>query len=278
MQWLLGTSVVTYTRWAEKRDCQPIIDDIGNGARLLWVGERRYDRSKVGRGESQVGVAFLDYGLAPYVNFPTPLLQANAALSHLFSHGVTPQHLQIVADSAGANIILQVLSHALHPMVVNTIPRSPLAPMLDSADGMPRLKGIYMLAPYIYFDTARRSACYEENGACDVASAVQYRYCGAIIPSVPRNQYPFIEPAVAPQDWFEDAGRVVERMLVTTGQYEVSRDHIVDFCRDHLRNIEELTCVLVEGGVHGDPILTFDQAEGKKVTDKIVSWLKDGFE
>ena len=186
--------------------------------------------------------------------------------------------MQIVADSAGANIILQVLSHALHPTVVDTIPRSPLAPILAGTAGMPRLKGIYMLAPYIYFDTARRSACYEENGACDIASAAQYRYYGAIIPSVFRNQYPFIEPAVAPQDWFDDAGRLVERMLVTTGQYEVIRDHIIDFCRDHLRNIDELTCVLVEGGVHGDPILTFGQPEGKKATDKIVAWLKDGFE
>ncbi|KAF7974630.1 hypothetical protein HWV62_11616 [Athelia sp. TMB] len=321
LQWYLGTSVANYTRWAEKHGYQSAIDDIGEGARLLWVGEKRYDRvilyipgkptlgvgltdtdaryqgggfvypiydqlidfvrrlqSEVGRGTSPVGMVILDYGLAPYVNFPTPLRQANTALSHLFSLGVSPQCLQIIADSAGAHITLQGLSHALHPQILDAIPRSPLAPMLDNPRSMPRLKGIYLLAPYTYHDAAHQSACFKENDGRDFASAAQYWYWGSRMPCLPREQHPFIEAAAAPLDWFDGADRVVERMLVTAGEYELLRDHIIDFCRVHLQKFKALTFILVEEGVHGDPILTIGQPEGAKATEKIVAWLKEGFE
>lgn len=44
LQWLLGSSLASYTRWIAAQGCQPVVDEIGEGARLLWLGDRRYDR------------------------------------------------------------------------------------------------------------------------------------------------------------------------------------------------------------------------------------------
>ena len=44
LQWLLGTSLENYTAWSIKHGYSPVVDEIGEGARLLWVGERCYDR------------------------------------------------------------------------------------------------------------------------------------------------------------------------------------------------------------------------------------------
>lgn len=44
LQWLLGTSLDTYTNWSVKNSCEPVVDEIGEGSRLLWLGERRCDR------------------------------------------------------------------------------------------------------------------------------------------------------------------------------------------------------------------------------------------
>lgn len=44
LQWLLGSSLANYTRWIAAHGSQPVVDEIGEGARLLWLGERRYDR------------------------------------------------------------------------------------------------------------------------------------------------------------------------------------------------------------------------------------------
>ncbi|KAF7974628.1 hypothetical protein HWV62_11612 [Athelia sp. TMB] len=304
LQWLLGTSLKNYTAWAIKHGYSPVVDEIGEGARLLWVGERRYDRvilyipgggfvlpiyaelidfvrhlqCDIGHGKTglRVGVAILDYGLAPDVQFPTHLRQANIALSHLFSAGVSPQDLQIVADSAGGIIALQVLSHALHPKALDSIPRSPLAAMNDGST--PRLKGIYLISPGVYHDVAHQSACVVENGAHDIMSAACYWYWCGCIPSAPREKRPFIEAATAPLGWFNGTERLVERVLVTAGQFEIMRDHIVDFCSAHLANVKQSTMHVVKGGVHGDPILIVGQPEGTDVTRMVVGWLKVGFD
>lgn len=218
-------------------------------------------------------------GLVPYVNFPSQLRQANAAISHLFAAGVSSQNLQIISDSAGANLVIQVLSHALHP--INSIPRSPLTPMLEGT--MPPIRGIYMLSPWTFhgmrYGNVVHSNCFDENDANDFASASMLRYwASSVFPHISREQQPYIEAAVAPSDWFDDVHLLVDRILVTAAQYECLRDHIVEFCHTQLASVESLKLVLVEGAVHGDPILTAGTPEGKGTKQKIVAWLKEGFD
>lgn len=187
--------------------------------------------------------------------------------------GVAPQNLQIIADSAGGNIILQALSHALHPL--DYISPSPLAPMLIG--DMPPLRGLYLLAPFITLGINSQDK-FDENGPHDFASASAYRYWGSLLPVAPPHVKSYVEASVAPLDWFDGTVQLVDRMLVTAAQYECLRDHIIDFCRIHLSKFPDLTFILVEGGIHGDPILTAEANEGREVTQKIVKWLKEGFD
>lgn len=213
--------------------------------------------------------------LIPHAYFPTQLSQANTALSHLFTMGVAPQNLQMIADLAGGNLVLQALSHALHPL--NSIPPSPLAPMLTG--GMPPMGGIYLLAPFVTHGISGKDT-WAENSAHDFASAASCQYWASLsgIPDVPPHIKAFLEASTAPLDWFDDTSCLVDRMLVTAAQYECQRDDIAGFCRTHMSKLQDLMFILVEGGIHGDPILTTEEDEGREVTQTIVKWLKASFD
>lgn len=215
--------------------------------------------------------------LAPRAHFPVPLQQANDAIAYLFASGLAPENLQIAGESAGGNLVLQVLSHALHPM--QSIPPSPLA---SSFEGERRpVKGAFLLSPWVIprgsdvgsFDTNDKNDLMAKRTLCDWGLRV--------VNPVTLGERPYIEPSLSPIKWFEDAPRVIERFLVTAGGYELLRDDILAFASDHLSSCKEVTVILQEQGVHIEPLQNFtmeDQDQAGEITSSIVKWFKDGFE
>lgn len=43
-QALLGTTMSTYEAWAKKNNVTPIVDEIGEGGRFIWLGPKHTDR------------------------------------------------------------------------------------------------------------------------------------------------------------------------------------------------------------------------------------------
>lgn len=44
IQYLLGDSLEVYRKWIAKTKLEEVVDEIGDGARLLWIGKRNTDK------------------------------------------------------------------------------------------------------------------------------------------------------------------------------------------------------------------------------------------
>lgn len=209
-----------------------------------------------------------------------PLTQANSALTHLFAKGLSPKNLQIVGDSAGCHLALQIFSHALHPEILSSIAPSPL----ESAEP---IAGAYLLSPWVDPQAnGSGSGSFHENRDKDIITPATYRYIGEIgglpIHSLPPSQQAFLAPSVAPKGWYDGLERFVSRLLITAGEYECPRNEIVAFRKNNLEGYREATVVIIEEGVHDDPVVDIAAAAtgtGEHVpTEKIiVDWLWEGF-
>jgi len=292
-QFFLGTTSNTYKKWSKTVKLTPTVDELGHDARLLWIGPKRLERVvlffhgggyvlpagpfvsslcryaqlELEKQDIEVGFALLNYSLAPYASFPTPLKQAVAALNFLMAAGVKPQNIQLIGDSAGGNLILQVLSHILHP-----------------CQGVPELhlpgplRGVYLISPWTSLSADSKS--HTENDGRDWLVHRRLKEWGALILAhVPDADRPIAEPVRAPDSWFEGVDALVERVLVTAGTEELLRDDIVLFAERFKKHHASVELVVQKDGLHEDILLDFNVNEKKKssMTPLTVEWLAAGF-
>ncbi|RDB17507.1 putative steryl acetyl hydrolase mug81 [Hypsizygus marmoreus] len=297
VQWASGTTRDVYDGWAKSNKLPIVVDELGEGAQLLWIGERRTDKVllylpggafllpmaifapnfwKHVHGElkskhQEVGIAILQYSLIPTATFPTPLKQTVLAIHHLLSTGVHPQNIQLAGESAGANLILQFIAHVLHPI--------PEVPILNLSAP---LRGVYLLSPWVSLTSEIESMTLNEGS--DMINAATLLYWGReVLAGVPETQVAYLEPLKAPEAWFDGMDRVVERVLITGGDAECLRDSIVRLAEQIEKQYGKegaVTFVLQKFAVHNDPFLDF-MLPGMTVgelTPLIVEWLAAGFD
>lgn len=112
-----GASVDIYTPIASA-EVRPLVLWIHGGGFVAGSAAQVRDYAKVlaARGFT---VASLEYSLAPEERYPTPILQANAALAYLTTHaanyGTDPTRVFIAGDSAGAQIASQMGAFLTNP-------------------------------------------------------------------------------------------------------------------------------------------------------------------
>ncbi|KAJ7270731.1 Alpha/Beta hydrolase protein [Mycena haematopus] len=293
LQAAFGTTLGTYEQWSKGAKLTPTIDELGEDARLLWIGPKRlenvvlflhgggfllpcsefamafwrYVQLELEKQNIQVGFALLNYSLAPQASFPTPLKQAGLALDFLMAAGVKPQNLQLAGDSAGGNLTLQVLSQMLHPR-----------------EGVPEirlpgpLRGAYLISPWTNLSADSKS--HTENEGRDFLGHAAIKDWGAqILAGFPETDRPFAEAVRAPEDWFKGADAVVDRVLVTAGGAELLRDDIVTFAEAFKKHHAKVELVVQKDGLHEDMFLDFVLNEKKKgsLTPLTVEWLAAGF-
>ncbi|KAF7326647.1 Abhydrolase-3 domain-containing protein [Mycena venus] len=293
MQAALGTTLRTYELWSQWAKLPMTIDELGEDARLLWIGPKRLERVvlymhgggfcigstynhmrfwryvqlELEKQNIEVGFALLNYSLVPQASFPTPLKQAGLALDFLMAAGVKPQNLQLAGDSAGGNLILQVLSQMLHPLKGVPEIRLP-AP----------LRGVYLISPWTNLHADSKS--HMENEGLDFVSQRQLADMGAwILEGVLEADRAFADAVRAPEGWYKGIDGLVERVLVTAGGAELLRDDIVvvgEMLKKYHANTE---LVVQKDGLHEDMFLDFVLGEKKlgSLTPLTVEWLAAGF-
>ena len=208
--------------------------------------------------------------ILPTAGFPTPLTQAISAVKHVLASGVHPQNLQIVGDSAGGNIAVQLLSHNLHPL-----------------DGVPLLslpapiRGIYLMSPWLLL-SGGASGSRLVNDKTDVISSQTFAYCGRkVLADVPESSHIYLEAAEAPDGWFAGVERLVDRVFITAGAQECLKDDISLFARKFGNHHAGTDSIVQEGGVHNDAYYDFLVAERRKMsklTPLIIEWLAQGMQ
>ncbi|KAJ8088738.1 hypothetical protein PM082_013981 [Marasmius tenuissimus] len=294
MQYTIGRcqSLDCYKKWSEKEGLPIHVEEIeGEDARLLWVGEKRTDRvifflhgggyalplaefslsfwrhvqTQLGKKGLEIGVVVLNYGLIP--DAPS-LRQAVCGLQLLINNGVKPNTIQLVGDSAGGNLILQLFSHLLHPL--------PGVPNITH-DNL-HFKGACLLSPWVSFrDDDGTHALRESTDLIKVRSILEFG--DYVLQDVPQQQECYVELLKTPDSWWARLDSKVERMLLVAGSDECFKKDIVKISGNIRKYHTDAVLLIQQYGVHVEPYVDFLVGEKRlqTVTGDIVEWLVAGF-
>ncbi|KZV75119.1 alpha/beta-hydrolase [Peniophora sp. CONT] len=291
---LIGESTGSvYRSWANANQLPITSDEIGEGGYVHWIGEKQLNKVILhfhgggyvfgastdcfdavlalkedigGTTIDGVGAALLEYSLTPGAPFPTQLRQATAALNYLLSQGVSPSNIVLGGDSAGANLILQLVSHILHPLSDLPTPPQLLTP----------LAGIVLISPWTSYNDHYRS--FKANALEDVLPPEAYMYFAGIASAgITEKMRGHFEPATVPSQWWTGLREVTPRVLVTMGEKECLFDQVVDLSLS-LGPYTQVEKVVQVNGVHEDFIFAFGAGaqEGREGDDfkAVVAWLR----
>ncbi|KAF9555947.1 alpha/beta-hydrolase [Agrocybe pediades] len=295
MQNMMGTTLGVYKEWTKKNGMPYLVDEIGEDARLMWFGERETEnvilyihggvyclplqdfaasfwkyavnamKQNTGR---KIGFVALNYSLTPTAYFPTQLKQTILALNHLLSLGVRPENIQVAGESAGGALVLQLLSHILHP-----VPDLPLLPK-----GI-KLGGACIMSPWV--SLTGNTGSHLENSDSDVLPAKTWAYLGEhTLPALSDASRPYLQAIDAPEGWFKGVDRHVRRVLVTVGERECLRDDVLKVARKLETATDDafLSVFVHVNGVHNDQYLDFMAGEKQlgDLTPQLIGWLEKG--
>ncbi|KAK7042714.1 Abhydrolase-3 domain-containing protein [Favolaschia claudopus] len=288
-QFIFGTTIATYRKWTKQNGIPAVIDDVGEDAHVLWIGERRTDRVlffchggcyflpvtdfllsfwryvqlELKKRDIEIGIALLSYSLAPMAAFPTPAKQATLALQFILDSGVEPRNLFMAGDSAGGNLVLQVISNMLHPHTG-----------IPSLNPSQPIRSIGLFSPWMSFTTEANS--FDQFDGIDFLDRrILGNYGKELLRGYSEEDNAFAEPAKAPQEWFTGSAAFVDHFFVTAGEKEVMRDDIVrvaELLKECHGNVE---LVVQERGVHDDMFIDFFTGEKNlgSLTPKVIEWL-----
>ena len=205
---------------------------------------------------------------APEYPLPAQLRQANAALTHLLNKGISPANIAIGGDSAGGNIVLQLMSHILHPL-----PSIPLPPALSQA-----LAGAMLISPWCEYSLDAPS--FARNDRKDVLSARSCAYFTAIIKAglTPELEY-HCQPLLAPASWWKGLDGVYSRILVTAGEHECLFDQIIETGTMISHHVKDTVTIVEPEALHEEMLFKFTTGEGGtgKEYDAMVGFLSRAF-
>lgn len=180
-------------------------------------------------------ICLLSYSLASGSQYPIQLRQAVSILSYLvMDQGKKPgkvlqsspllcflrsSHSQLVlcGDSAGASLVLSVLSHLLHP--------HPCVPELKLSEP---LCGAAVVSPWGDFRTS--AASYARNADNDsIDGPILRKWSAFFMNSAQADNYN--QPFRASDDWWRNLDSVLQDLLITAGTDEVLVDDIEAFAK-----------------------------------------------
>ncbi|SJL16529.1 uncharacterized protein ARMOST_20055 [Armillaria ostoyae] len=300
LQYIFGNSYDVYVGYTKKIGVPMNIEELDLGAKIMWVGPKnpkrvniflhggaflvhapaegypfwRWMQGQLKNRGLDVGLCALSYALHPEGDYPLPLRQLVVMLNHLIASGVPPEGITMVGESAGSNLILMLLSHMLHPI--------PGVEPLILPPGT-KLGGGYLLSPWISVGGTDVPNSFEENNHTDITSADTLREWGApVLKAVPQSQIPYMEASHAPQGWFDGAENLINKLLITVGEFEPLRDSIVTLYEKHFKAWpkDRVTYCYQPGGNHNDPYYDFfwgaNPSEfASSLTPTVVQWMYD---
>jgi acetyl esterase/lipase len=273
----------------------PLVEDIGDDAKLLWIGPKitdnvllyfhggaflfgmpppapkywRYIQEHLEMRGKKVGLAILNYTLVPDGSFPIQLKQGILAIQNLIKMGVKPENIQILGDSAGGALIHQTFSHFLHP--VSGVPELSLSAPLG---------GVYMMSPWVRLVDKDRQYLYSNDNNGDLLTGNQINYWGSeVFQHAPDEALPYLEPNSAPPKWLDGVDRFVKRVFISAGGVECLRDEIIKYQDRFQEHHKDVTFVLQANGIHDDPYWDFATHEKDlgELTPQILDWLDENF-
>jgi acetyl esterase/lipase len=238
-----------------------------------------YMKTEAKKAGLDIGVAFLEYGLIPEYKYPTQLFQGNVAVQHLLEVGFAPSDIVLLGDSAGGNLVLSILSHALHPYpssIPSGLNAGKKAPALRLSSP---LRAAVLVSPWLTGSTSTQS--FISNEGYDVLSTSGVRDCaellydGTSIAEEVKNGQAWGSTYEAPDGWWTGLGeKAVQRVLVTAGTDEIFRDHICTWS-DKMKSLQlkgvQWESRLAEKEAHDEPLMGFTVRRPASETSKVLT-------
>ncbi|KAL0635786.1 hypothetical protein Q9L58_005219 [Maublancomyces gigas] len=282
-RWLRPTTGVALEKYCQKQSIPLETVQLAYGAKIHWVGDRSakkailyfhgggYISSLVkghavfmrqcveklaGYGENTV-LAFVEYGLAPEIKYPTQYIQGTESLRYLIREGYKPSDIILGGDSAGGNLALAVISHILHPH-----------PNIDRISLSEPLAGLLLLSPWVTFIVTAPSCRTNSNKDYLIPNNIS-GVANLFIDEIDYNEYSV--PLSADSGWWRNLP--AKQTLLVYGDHEVFRDDIREFS-ENMKEVENLTVVNCQREVHVACI--FDAEFGLESMDMaktVFAWL-----
>jgi acetyl esterase/lipase len=193
----------------------------------------------------------------------------------------SPQNIVLTGDSAGANLVLSLLSHINHPHPSTTLSIPPI-----KLEG--EFKGAVLISPWVDFDLSKDS--YKRNQYKDCLNKPALKQWSASLPppalnlksqinhfssqtafllSTPESDY-YSQPILAPPSWW--TGLSISSILIVSGSDEVLIDGITEFEKKLSEGFgkDKVEFQVVKGEYHDQPSLdiqfgyTKPEDEGKQ--------------
>ncbi|KAK0486777.1 hypothetical protein EDD18DRAFT_1193777, partial [Armillaria luteobubalina] len=251
----MPSSLTNYRQWMQSHDLSITVDELPDGAHLLWISAKRVDRAnlyalswygtllyqmsseqlkintvgpymmscagnvmtfcrylQVELEERNIYVSIaisFNLELLPNNPFPAQLPGAQAAISTLLSAGAKPQNITLAGASAGGNLILQLLTHILHPLPTVTPLRFPLSTPF---------RGVFLMSPWVSMQEDLTLPQHLLDAKQQYDSLSSHLACRTILNNVPITHIPFVDPLEAPEDQFDGLSRLAGRGFVIWGE------------------------------------------------------------
>jgi len=243
-------------------------------ARAYLLSSQNVKSGGAEEGE-EIAVAFLQYTLSPDATYPMQLQQAVDALFHILRMGTSPMNLIIGGDSAGGNLVAQLLSHILHPH-----------PEVKGVTIPEPLAGAFLVSPWLSAKTHWFG--YKRNGGIDMFDKnMIITHAPGVLGDVAKYDaemaagkgwsFPMDLPNV--EGWFAGLETVVRNVYITAGEQECFVDQCVGFAeavkhgnpgmpvRLEVSRNEAHDWILMEAehGVEGD------------ATKRMKAWIREAF-
>ncbi|GJJ05963.1 hypothetical protein Clacol_000150 [Clathrus columnatus] len=229
-----------YLKWAKGVNEEPVVDHLPDGA-PLWPAE-----------------------------FPTQLKQLISAIERLLSAGVHPSDLYLSGDSSGGNLIMQLISHILHPL--NDVPKL----SITFLNGPTKFGGVILFSPYTAL--TGQTGSHATNDAFDLVPASCLETWGKLyLDPIPEDHHLYVHANIAPERFFEGVDKIVQRFIITGGEKECLRDDIILFS-DILKKVHgDVTLIVEKDAIHADPIFAFASKTEKLclASLQVLEWISE---
>ncbi|KAK0439249.1 Alpha/Beta hydrolase protein [Desarmillaria tabescens] len=293
-------SLTSYTAWTTATGLEANVEELCDGAKLLWVGPKRVDKVmlwchgggymlsvgpnsfswlryiqlELKKRDIDLGIAIVAYNLLPKFVFPSQLREATDGFNHLIAAGVRPENIILGGDSTGGNLALQLLSHILYPL-------PSVQPTLKT---VAHLGGLILLSPLVgakrtlEMSSSQLEALHER----DFLPAEFHReVCRTFLKDVPEGETAYADGLEAPEEWFKPSDELVGRILIMAGEWDFLKESSRRFYENRLKPLHrDVKFVVEKDGEHIAPILDFILKEEKLsvLTPLMVEWLADTFQ
>ncbi|KAK0486797.1 Alpha/Beta hydrolase protein [Armillaria luteobubalina] len=288
----MPSSLTNYRQWTQSHNLQATVDELPDGAHLLWIGPKRVDQVilychggaymmsctgnvmtfcqylqlELEQHNVHASIAILAYKLLPDNPFPAQLREAQAAISTLLSAGAKPQNITLAGASAGGNLVLQLFTHILHPLP--SVPPIPITPSTP-------FRGVFLMSPWVSMqeDLGLPQHLLDAKHQYDSLSSQYGRLaCRTLLKDVPTTHIPFVDSLEAPEDQFDGLSALAERVFVMWGEVECLRAGQRRLCERYMEPYHPRIDVYEQvSGIHCQPI--WDSAwMGNVGEPRIVEW------